>query len=115
MPAMDNPHQELQAAEARRVAITETIHNLSAEGTRLDARIVELRAEVARAHTSNVPCWACQAPPAADIRHALSNHGRSIAWSPGGLPQNCCRIHIFQPRPPENLRFEATKWTKTND
>jgi hypothetical protein len=98
-------HEQLRAAEARRASITETIHNLAAEGARLDRRIVELRAEVARADTSNVPCWACSAPAAADIKHALSNHGRSIAWSPGGLPQNCCRIHIFQSRPPENLRF----------
>jgi hypothetical protein len=91
-------HDELQAAESRRAAITEMIHNLGAEGSRLDRRIGELRAEVARADTQHVPCWACSAPAAADIRHALNNHGRSIAWSPGGLPQNCCRIMTFERR-----------------
>jgi hypothetical protein len=91
-----NSHDELQAAEARRASITEMIHNLGAERARLDRRIGELHAEIARAET-DMPCWQCSAPPAADIRLALSN-GRSMPRSPSGLPQACCRILTFQSR-----------------
>jgi hypothetical protein len=95
---MDNPHQELKAAETRRAAITETIHNLAAEADRLDRRIFELRAEVSRADTQHLPCWQCPAEPAAAIRHVLSNADRSTAWTPSGLPQTCCRVMTFQSR-----------------
>jgi hypothetical protein len=94
----NNLHNELKAAEVRRADITETIHNLGAEGARLDQRITVLRAEIARADTQHVPCWNCSAPQARDIQHGLANHGRSMRWSPGGLPQDCCRIMTFQSR-----------------
>jgi hypothetical protein len=95
---MDDPHELLRAAEARRAAITETIHNLGAEGARLDKRLVELRHEVARLGTKHLPCWQCETEQAKTIRHILSNADRAVSWSPGGLPQSCCRVYSFERR-----------------
>jgi hypothetical protein len=93
---MSNEH-ELAAARARRVAIDEAIASLAAERARLDQRIAELSPTIGDA---TLPCWQCESPQAAGVRHWLgSNQDPTVARSAGGLPLACCRIETFQPRP----------------
>jgi hypothetical protein len=93
---MSNEH-ELRQAQARRVAIDETIASLTAERARLDQRIAELSPTIG---DDALPCWQCGSPQAQDVRHWLgSNQDPTVARSAGGLPLNCCRIETFQPRP----------------
>jgi len=44
---------------------------------------------------ADLPCWKCQAPQAADVRHLLGQCGEleDMQRSPtSGLPIGCCRI-----------------------
>jgi hypothetical protein len=43
---------------------------------------------------SELPCMSCEAPQAADVRHACAQVTElsQLALSPSGVPLNCCRV-----------------------
>jgi hypothetical protein len=93
---MNNPHDQLRAAQERRAAINQTIDALDAEGKRLDKLIVEI---TPRLGDASLPCWTCTHPQSVDARHWLNaNQDPRSARSPSGLPMSCCRVVRAQPR-----------------
>jgi|SRR6516165_8776986 hypothetical protein len=96
---MSNDH-EIRAAQSQQRMIDQQIASLQAERSRLDKLIAGL---ATKAGDEGLPCWQCESPQAADVRHWLgSNQNAAVARSAGGLPLNCCRIATFQPRAVES-------------
>jgi len=91
-----NLHEEIAAVQNRLEGIDRTIDALENERPRLRQRLVELSEALTR---SKLPCWDCSHPQARDARHFLSaNQGQSGQVTQSGLPLNCCRIIVAQPR-----------------
>jgi hypothetical protein len=84
---MDSTH-DLQAAKARVAQIDQAMASLAAERAHLNKRIEEL----SRTNEySALPCWTCQSPKAADLRHRWNNC-QNVPMSGSGVPMACCRI-----------------------
>jgi hypothetical protein len=83
-------HHELQAAQARRAAINQTIADLELERASLDRRIADL---IPRASDDGLPCWSCPRPEGKDARHFLgANQDPAVGRTASGLPLCCCRL-----------------------
>jgi hypothetical protein len=84
---MDNTH-ELRQAQARVAQIDQTISSLAAERAHLNKRIDELSQTN---EYSALPCWQCQSPKAADLRHRWRNL-QNVPMSGSGTPLACCKV-----------------------
>jgi hypothetical protein len=87
-------HGERAALVIRRAAIEEQIVALEHERAAIDDRICP--GPPGRGARLEVPCWTCQRPQAADVRHQLSSSSAMPALSPSGFPLMCCRVTHVQ-------------------
>jgi len=81
---------------ARREAVERELAAAELAQARLKRDLVALDAEIAAAREESdrdsLPCWHCQHPSAADVRHYLGNNSGSYQRSPSGWPILCCRV-----------------------
>jgi hypothetical protein len=85
---------ELASLFGRREAIAKQIGDLERELIEIDKQIVQAQQQQSRAE---LPCWSCDRPQAADVRHQLRSNADADAGqaSPAGLPMGCCRVRTF--------------------